>query len=201
MTTDPEPAFPSEMTCRWCCVACWTEAPGPMPRACPTCGSVRLWASANAGAAVGAPMRDHFYDYLGATVAHHGAWVGEMLGTGFRRNAPAPRAATPAAISDVEARQAEAPLLLGHGGCPGQEELDAAPLLCGWQLVLDPENRLRAEGHVLLPDGGSTPALLTTAVVLLDRHLTWLRTLTTLYRLGATGDGPRSRSPITVFRV
>jgi hypothetical protein len=146
-------------------------------------------------------MREHFYDYLGAMVACHGTWVGEELGTAFTSDAPAPRAAAGADVDAVEARHAAAPLLLAAGGRPTPGELDAAPVLCGWQLVLDQQNRLRALGRVQMLDGGSTPAMLTTAVVLLDRHLTWLRTLTTVYRLGRAGDGPRSQPMTAIFHV
>jgi hypothetical protein len=129
-------------------------------------------------------MRDCFYDYLGAEVARHGIWVGETLGDGFIRDAPMGRIATETAISAVERRRTVSPLLLEEGGCPSESELSAAPILVDWHLSLGSDNRIRATGRVRFGTTEQTPVISTTAVILLDPALKWLRTLTTVYNLG-----------------
>ncbi len=175
---------PNYDTGRWVCVACWTEGLGSLPCACPSCGSVRLWATANAGSVHFRSMQDCFYDYLGAAVAKHGIWIGEMLGDGFTRVAPTPRIATEAAISAVEMRRTTSPLLLEEGGGPSESELSAAPTLVNWHLSLGSDNRIRAAGRVRFGTTEQTSVISTTAVILLDPALRWLRTLTTVYNLG-----------------
>lgn len=168
---------------RWVCAACWTEGLGDLPRACPTCGSGRLWASSNFPQD-GQSMQDHFYDRLGEWVGKHGFWMGEALGTGFRRDAPEPRTASAAETVAVDERCDKAILLLTHGGEPTSAELASAPLLDAWYLTIDPANRLRAAGRVLLGSGQCTPLIITTPLILIDSRLAWLRTLTTVYTLG-----------------
>ena len=129
-------------------------------------------------------MQDHFYDRLGEWVGAHGFWMGEALGTGFRRDAPEPRTASAEEILAVDERYDNAILLLTHGGEPTAIELASAPLLDAWHFTIDRANRLRATGRVLLGSGQGTPSIITTPLILVDSRLAWLRTLTTVYTLG-----------------
>ena len=72
-----------------------------------------------------------------------------------------------------------------HEGYPPSEaELDAAPVMTFWRFKPAVGGLLRLAGlvvgHPKLPDG----TCLTSAVLAIDPHMNWARTVSRLYRLG-----------------